>query len=71
MKRQTYMAVAIMAGAAVTGCGDSADPMPQQADRFTVAVQTTVATSSDTALPQSIEAIMAVDADQAMPIAVY
>jgi hypothetical protein len=71
MKRVQNLVTAMVMAAAVAGCDGSSDPKPAESDAFTAAVQTVVATSSDTALPQAVETIMAVEADSAAPVAVY
>ena len=71
MKKQICIVLAVVAAGLASGCNDKSDMGPQGADAFTKEVQSVVATSSETALPKSIDAIMAVDADQAEPVAVY
>ncbi len=75
MKRSTTMVVvAIAAAGALSACGSAADQSPKvmstAVDAFTQSVQSIVAVASDTALPMAVDAIAALDADSATPVAV-
>lgn len=74
MKRSTTIVVAIAAAATLSACGSSADQAPKvmatAVDAFTQSVQSIVAVASDTALPMAVDGIAALEADSAAPIAV-
>ena len=72
MKKQTCALVAIVVTGVLAGCHDSSSTKAEQGpDAFTRKTQAVVATSSEAALPESLDSVTAVNADAAAPVAVY
>ncbi len=74
MKKSTTIVAAIAAAGALSACGSSADQSPKvmsvAVDAFTQSVQSIVAVATESALPMAVEGIAALDADSATPVAV-
>jgi hypothetical protein len=80
MRQQTRYALLATAAAMLQGCGGGGSgsgmavgggPQPAAVDGFTQNVSSAAAAQSEVGAPVTLDSYVAVEADQAMPVAVY